>query len=178
MNNPLNKYFHSLLLITSTLLLLSSCGFKFRGQVTSDLKSVQINLIADDSFGLLTVELKRQLQSLGANLNVTKVKGDFKIVTVYLGAPKETRNTLSVDKNGRPVEYEFVMDVPINIQPYHETEEKISVPDQLHIRRVLVYDNNLLLAKSSERDQVRAEMRRVLVSQIIERIRAYASKNS
>lgn len=161
--------------ILFSILLLTSCGFKFRGQLSANLEDVQIQLTAADSYSLLAMDLKRKLIRMGAKLNVSHINDHSPAISVYLGNISEARNTLSVDKNGRPVEYEFVLEVPVDIHLYQGEDDQNGDKSNLHIRRVLVYDNNLLLAKSSERDQVRKEMRHVLVAQIIERIRAYAS---
>ena len=155
---------------------LSGCGFKLRGQLSSDLAGVNVYLNADYIYGALSVDLKRQLKLMDVNLFTSGNEVIKPAVSIYLKNIREKRTTLSVDKTGRPVEYELTVEVDVDIHELKNNQANEPAWTTMHVRRVQVYDNNLLLAKSRERDEVRAEMRHVLVSQIIERIRVYASQ--
>lgn len=165
--------FYLMLLLS---LVLSGCGFKLRGQLSGDLEGTNIYLNADDIFSALSVDLKRQLNMMNVNLNTGGKEVVKPAVSIFLKNIQEKRRTLSVDKTGRPVEYELILEVDVDIHDLKNNQADDPHWTTMHVRRVQVYDNNLLLAKSKERDEVRTEMRHVLISQIIERIRVYASQ--
>ncbi len=178
----ISKNMIRLLLLLFLGLLLCSCGFKLRGQLSGDLKGTNVYLNADDIYSPLSVDLKRQLNLMKVHLVTTPSDVIEPVISIYLKNTREKRTTLSVDKTGRPVEYELILEVEVDIHDLnHEPPDELHKKVQprwttMHVRRVQVYDNNLLLAKSREREEVSAEMRHALVSQLIERIRVYAAQ--
>ncbi len=158
-------------------MILSGCGFKPRGKVNQDLTNVVVNIDAQQPFHPLVLRLKRKLQSLGAQLDSNQSTA---AVLVLISMPVENQKTLSVDETGRPLEYELHVEisavVTLNLiqsasSSYSQPQLDKVTPSTIFARRVLVYDNNQLLAKSREREQVRNAIYDVLIEQLIERIR-------
>ena len=164
-------------------MVLTSCGFKPRGKSNQDLSGVIVNIDAQQQFHPLVLRLKRKLQSLGAQLDTKATTSSAVLVLISL--PIESQKTLSVDETGRPLEYELHIQISAVVTSNnlkHQSSSKLNLNEMtastIFARRVLVYDNNQLLAKSREREQVRNAIYDVLVEQLIERIRgAHAVKS-
>ena len=165
------------------IVVLSSCGFKPRNKAIQDLNAVVVSIDAQQQFHPLVLRLKRRLQSLGARLE-TPINGSAAVL-VLISLPVENQKTLSVDETGRPLEYELHIQISVVVASNKfQTESTIQIPldkmkpSTIFARRVQVYDNNQLLAKSREREQVRNALYDVLIEQLIERIRgAHAFKS-
>jgi len=175
-------------IIAMTVMMLSSCGFSFRGKINQDLSGVRINIDAQEKFHPLVLRLKRKLLALGAVISMVdsnlqmKQNATTKATSVLLriSNPIEKQKTLSVDDTGRPLEYELHIEVSVVVtnQSINPIDSAKLLPSLIFVRRVLVYDNNQLLAKSRERDEVRAEIYDVLIQQLIVRIRGAHAVNS
>ncbi len=168
--------------VLAVLLSLSGCGFKLRGQISGDLKAKQVIVDAVNYYHPVATELRRRLQILGAELkklpdseSAITLKND-KVLYVYLNEPQQTRRTLSVDIDGRPLEYELALEVDARITTLGQDLSSIQ-PVTIRVRRVLVYDKDQVLAKSREREQIVVEMTQSLIDQISERLRIYASSH-
>ena len=168
----------SLLLLT--LVLLSSCGFKFRGQEDNNLKAATIIIVAENNYHPIVIGLNRKLLQLGAVVRMaseedTKMNRLSSGTVIHLSKASEQRKILSVDDTSRALEYEFSIELAVAIKTITAHQNRLNTtgaPSTIFVRRVLVYDNQQLLAKSRERDQLRQEMYRVLVRQLIERLHA------
>jgi len=163
------------------LLGLSGCGFKLRGQVTGDLQNKSVIVDGVNYYHPLATELRRRLQILGAEVVKLPKENlkDFhpeKSLYIYLNDPVQQQRTLSVDVDGRPLEYELSLQLDARIFTYGQDPSTIE-PELMRVRRVLVYDKEQLLAKSREKQQMTVEMTRALIDQISERLRIYASAN-
>jgi LPS-assembly lipoprotein len=168
-----------LILILALLGLLGSCGFRLRGdiEVPPVLKNVNISGIAE--FAELHQELKRVLQRSGSE--VTAKREQAKSVINITGEEMKKR-VLSVDTQGRAAEYElnyqFSFTVIDNAGTQSENQEqpvanKILVPSQkISLTRDFRFDPNNVLATDAEEKQIRLEMVRFAVRQMMRRIRS------
>ncbi len=186
----LHKNILWLLLLTTSVILLSGCGFSFRGKTNHDLSGIVVAIDAQEKFHPLVLRLKRKLLSSGASVDQSGLNPDHsaandphsnqQTVLLFVSNPIEKQKTLSVDETGRPLEYELYIEISAIVtanQIENISTQKIN-PSKIFARRVLVYDNNELLAKSREREQVRNDIYDVLIGQLIERIRgAHADKS-
>ncbi len=190
-----------LLLSLMSLLVVTGCGFKLRGQLSGDLQNKQIVVDAENYYHPLAVELRRRLQILGAGVkkpgSISEHRPEQsgpeaqssespanKTLYVFLSDPLEQTQTLSVDIDGRPLEYELSLQVNAKISMLGNSStgstgqiENLEEPVSMRVRRVLVYDKEQLLAKSRERQQILEEMNRALIEQVAERLRIFASRN-
>ncbi len=186
----LHKNILWLLLLTTSVILLSGCGFSFRGKTNHDLSGIVVAVDAQENFHPLVLRLKRKLLSSGAIVDQSGLNPELsaandlhsnqQTVLLFVSNPIEKQKTLSVDETGRPLEYELYIEISAIVtanQIENISTQKIN-PSKIFARRVLVYDNNELLAKSREREQVRNDIYDVLIGQLIERIRgAHADKS-
>ncbi len=160
----------------------TACGFKLRGQSNASLDGGTVFIVTEDNFHPVVVDLNRQLLRLGVISQLTtktflekNTETDSSATLISFAKPKEQRKILSVDDTGRALEYELSIEIDVLIETLAAFSSKKGAeeaPSTMLVRRVLVYDNNQLLAKSREREKVREEMYRVLVGQLIERLRA------
>ncbi len=188
MNKKLQRFILSNLPWTILLssIFLSGCGFSLRGQSNLDLTDVIVSIETEEKFHPVAIGLKRKLERFGAKVvSDHAARGektfDNRSIIVLLSNPEEKQKTLSVDDTGRPLEYELRVDLSVvvtkTIAIKNDQKQNI-LPTSISARRLLVYDNNQLLAKSREREQVRGEIYQVLINQLIERIRnAHAVKH-
>jgi len=154
---------------------LSGCGFRLRGELTGTLEGRKFIVSASDYYSPITVALRRQLNTLGADVlqgSSLLTSKNEQVTRVTLSKLDEERTTLSVDTNGRPLEYRLQLLVDISIHwPGVSDDEK----DRVSVRRVLLYDNTQLLAKEREQKEVRHDLQRELIARIVERLRIHAS---
>lgn len=149
------------------LLLLSACGFHLRGGV--ELPPVlQVTYIqSKEPFAGISPPLRDTLQSAGAQVTeeANQATGVIRIVS-----ERSERRVLSVGSAGRASEYELFEEVVFSLS---DAQGKVLIePQAVRTIRDLVFDENQVLGKVSEAEDLREEMRRSIAKQIIMRIYA------
>jgi len=147
--------------------LLSACGFQLRGSVElPPVLSVTL-LQSNDPWEGTAAALRIELESAGAR--ITTQTDDATAVLKLIGE-RSQRRVLSVGSGGKASEYELFEEVSFTLQD-NEGRELLK-KQTLQMTRDLTFDENQLLGKVSEADELREQMRRSLARQIITRIRA------
>lgn len=148
-------------------LALGACGFHLRGAVElpAVLKQTRITGVAE--YDPLRLELKRVLVNAGAQVLAST---DSTVAAIEISNQNYSRRVLSVDAQGRAAEYGLVFSFSFQVK---DAAGKILVPLQsIQINRDFRFDPNAVLAKDSEEQQIRSEMIRRGVHQLIRRVDA------
>jgi LPS-assembly lipoprotein len=141
--------------------LLSACGFQLRGTGTTELAIKELDLSARNAYGETVTQLRQVLQSSG--------------VKVYAGAPyklvltreQESQRSLSYAGAGRSAEYEMTTVLNYEIQGQNNLT---LLSDKLQVQKVYIHDGNNLVGSDQESLEVRKEMRRDLVQNMMLRL--------
>lgn len=154
---------------TFTILLLlamcSACGFKLRGAVEMPPILQETYIESENPFTGMARALRVELEA--ANARIVDSSEQATAVLRIVNEASENR-ILSVGSTGRASEYELFDEVTFELA---DRNGKILVKQQnLRMIRDLVFDENQLLGKVSESEQLHVKMRRSLARQIITRI--------
>ena len=149
------------LLVMGLAVLLSACGFQLRGTGTTELAIKELDLSARNAYGETVTQLRQVLQSSG--------------VKVYAGAPyklvltreQESQRSLSYAGAGRSAEYEMTTVLNYEIQGQNNLS---LLSDKLQVQKVYIHDGNNLVGSDQESLEVRKEMRRDLVQNMMLRL--------
>ncbi|WP_277591948.1 LPS assembly lipoprotein LptE [Pseudomonas chlororaphis] len=149
------------LLVMGLAVLLSACGFQLRGTGTTELAIKELDLSARNAYGETVTQLRQVLQSSG--------------VKVYAGAPyklvltreQESQRSLSYAGAGRSAEYEMTTVLNYEIQGQNNLT---LLSDKLQVQKVYIHDGNNLVGSDQESLEVRKEMRRDLVQNMMLRL--------
>ena len=173
-------YIVKIIIVASLLGLLSSCGFRLRGdvEVPAVLSIVHISGVAE--YADLNQELKRVLQRSGSQ--ITKTRETAKSV-VNISSEQWRKRVLSVDSQGLAAEYELNYRFLFTVEEASTDEVKdpdkpvsstVLVPQQkIDLTRDFRFDPNNVLATEAEEKQIRLEMVRFAVRQMMRRIRSH-----
>lgn len=164
-----------------------SCGFRLRGggEVPAELKSVYISGIAE--YEILNQELKRALQRAGSV--VAKTPGEAQSI-ISISGEQTRKRVLSVDAQGRAAEYELnyhfnfsvtsnsASGVESDSQPDTAAEKSsgntLLVPtQQIKLTRDFRFDPNNVLATGAVETQLKSDLIRFAVRQMLRRIQSY-----
>ncbi|WP_447777679.1 LPS-assembly lipoprotein LptE [Pseudomonas chlororaphis] len=149
------------LLVIGLAVLLSACGFQLRGTGTTELAIKELDLSARNAYGETVTQLRQVLQSSG--------------VKVYAGAPyklvltreQESQRSLSYAGAGRSAEYEMTTVLNYEIQGQNNLS---LLSDKLQVQKVYIHDGNNLVGSDQESLEVRKEIRRDLVQNMMLRL--------
>lgn len=146
--------------------LLTGCGFQLRGSVELPPVLRSTLLQAKDPWEGVAAALRIELESSGARITT---QADESTAILRLDNERSQRGVLSVGRDGKASEYELFEEVTFSLQ---DNKGRVLIePQSLRLTRDLVFDENQLLGKVSEIDELRNQMRRSLARQIITRIR-------
>jgi LPS-assembly lipoprotein len=151
-----------LLLIISSLLV-TSCGFRLKGQyhITEELKTLHVS--SQKMFSPLVKELTSRLQQ-----NQVTVLDDFSVnhASIKLLPEQFQRRTLSLFPNGQVAEYELIYKVRYEVTKTGKEPQKF----EFEISREFQDDPNNALAKERERQLLLSELRRVAADRIVSQL--------
>ena len=146
---------------------LSACGFHLRGAVVIPDALKETHIVGIAEYAPLALELKRVLTNAGAKVLPAKAKAAS---TIVISKNAYTRRVLSVDAQGRAAEYALVYSVSFQV---NDAAGKPIVANQtIDLNRDFRFDPNAVLAKDTEEQQIRADMIRMAVHQMMRRIDA------
>lgn len=160
-------------------LLLSGCGFKLRGSGFESLESQTVFLLSENPYGALERNIRKKLSLYSMNVTNSSlvVEGSTSISDkeseqsgIRIIDIKTNKVPISVDVNGRPVEYETVMSVNVNFyfkdRHYQDKQEQ---QNHFSVRRDYQYSsNNNNLAHDKELELLTSEMANELSQRIVE----------
>ena len=153
-------------ILVLALLLVSSCGFTLRGaaNLPEQLQTLYLEGLDADSDAVR--EMRRVLQNNRINLLTTPETGTWRL---GLGLEENTERAISVNSNARAGEYELTMSLPFQLR---QGARVVLGPEILSTSKVYLADPENAVAKNEEAQQIRDEMRRELVLQIVRRLQA------
>ena len=149
------------LMVVGLALLMSGCGFQLRGTGDADFALSEINLQARDSRGQTVQQLRELLQS-----NDVQVHSGARY-SLNLANEQTRQRTASYTSSARSAEYELTSTLDYEFRGPQNT---VLLQDSVEVQRVYVHDSNNLIGSSQEGDQLRQEMRRELIQQLVMRV--------
>lgn len=149
------------LMVVGLALLMSGCGFQLRGTGDAEFALTEIDLQARDSHG----QTVRQLKDLLENSDVRVHPGAR--YSLNLANEQTRQRTASYTSSARSAEYELTSTLDYEFRGPQNT---VLLQDNVEVQRVYVHDSNNLIGSSQEGDQLRQEMRRELIQQLVMRV--------
>jgi LPS-assembly lipoprotein len=153
--------------------LLSGCGFHLRGAVDLPASYQRMAIEGVSPYSELGLNLKRSLRSNGIEV----VDATVADVILKLSQVNYQRRLLSVSAlSGKTAEYELHYSLMMSVQ---DRQGKVLVSEQpLRQLRDYVFDQNNVLSTGNQEAQLRKDMERDLVGQILRRLQASARTRS
>lgn len=147
-------------------LALGGCGWQLRGagMIPEDLKILHVE--SKDPSGSLTRDLTRALESAGVEVPESAANSDMSLVILQ---ERSLMRVAAVNENARVSEQELIEEASFMIVT--KAGEQLVPPSTVTTERVFEYNEDNVLATQDERDLIRAEMRRDLVSQMLNHLR-------
>lgn len=149
------------LLVMGLAVMLSACGFHLRGTGTNELTVKELDLTARNAYGETVTLLRDALRSSGVNVHAGS---PYKLV---LTNEQENQRAASYAGSARSVEYELNTMLSYEIQGHNDTS---LLADKLEVRKIYVHDGNNITGSGQEATQIRKEMRRDLVQNMMLRL--------
>lgn len=149
------------LMVIGLAVLLSACGFQLRGTGSADFALKEIDLGARNTYGETAKQVRQALEN-----NDVKVHSGAPY-KLSLSNEQETQRTASYTSNARSAEYELTTTLDYEIRGQ---KNLLLLKDQLEAQSIYVQDQNNLIGSDQEGAQLRQEMRRELVQQMVLRL--------
>lgn len=149
------------LAVVALAMLMSGCGFQLRGTGATDFALQELGLSARNSYGETTKAVREALERNGVAVR------DGARYRLDLVSESEQQRTASYTSAARSAEQELTTRVDYRIQG---PQGLTLLQDQVEVRKVYVYDQNNLIGSSQEAEQLRDEMRREAVQQLMMRL--------
>lgn len=154
------------LLVITILCLLTACGFKLRGQISSlPFESLYVSAPVGHTIG---PDLERAITASTTTKVVKKVE-DAEAILQVLGAFNE-RNILSLSGGGRVREFQLIFRVRTRLVDNQGNE--IVPANDISLLRILPFLDAQILAKEAEEKMLYRDMQADAVQQIIWRLSA------
>ncbi|EXF42826.1 putative lipoprotein [Pseudomonas sp. BAY1663] len=149
------------LVVLGLSLLLSACGFQLRGTGDVEFGLKEIDLQARNSYGETVQQLEALLES-----NDVRVHPGAKY-SLNLANEQTRQRTASYTSSARSAEYELTSVLDYE---FRGPQNLLLLEDSVEVQKVYVHDSNNLIGSSQEGDQLRQEMRREILQQLVMRI--------
>ncbi|MGE4406731.1 LPS assembly lipoprotein LptE [Pseudomonas sp.] len=149
------------LVVLGLSLLLSACGFQLRGTGDVEFGLKEIDLQARNSYGETVQQLEALLES-----NDVHVHPGAKY-RLNLANERTRQRTASYTSSARSAEYELTSVLDYE---FRGPRNLLLLEDSVEVQKVYVHDSNNLIGSSQEGDQLRQEMRREMLQQLVMRI--------
>ncbi len=146
-----------LVMLTTTLV---ACGFQLRGVGSNDFALKELDLSARNAYGQTVKDVRRQLEGSGVRVH------DGAPYELVLTGEGEQQRTASYTSSARSAEYQLTTSLDYEIRSGNLS----LLDDKLEVQRVYVHDSNNLIGSDQESQQLRTEMRRELVQQLLMRL--------
>ncbi len=145
---------------------LTACGFKLRGAIPRlDKLPSPIGIVGLAPYSDLHQEISRQMQQAGI-----KVVLDHGEAVLRISDRKSGSRLLSVDEANAVVERELEESFTFNLRQHDQAELVENQP--IRVLRILNQPQDERLGSDREAEQIRQEMRRDLVNQMMRRLYA------
>ncbi|KJJ97452.1 lipoprotein [Pseudomonas sp. 21] len=140
---------------------LSACGFQLRGLGDTNFALKEIDVSARNAYGDTVTQLKQVLE--GSGVKVVS-RAPYHLI---LAREDVTQRSVSYTSSARSAENELTNTLSYEIRG---TDNLLLLANQVQVRKVYVQDENNLIGSDQEAQQIRAEMRRDLVQQMVSRL--------
>ncbi|WP_339490162.1 LPS-assembly lipoprotein LptE [Pseudomonas sp. EL_65y_Pfl2_R95] len=150
------------LLLIGLTALLSACGFQLRGTGDVQFTLNELNVTARNAYGDTVKEVTAALES-----NKVKVNQGAPY-TLALTNEQETQRTASYTSSAQTAETELTTHLDYEIRG--GSQQLVLMQNQLEVQSVQTQDGNNLIGSDQEGNQLRKEMRRDLVNQLMLRL--------
>src|SRR5580693_8866636 len=134
------------------LAVLSACGFRLAGSDTLPGVLARPYLSLKDPYTDFSREFEHQLKNSGATLQVLRANST---ATIDVTKDLVVQRTLSVSAQNIPTEYELTYTVTFAVQG---TDKELLAPQTISLSRDYSFEENVLLAKEHEADNLRLQM--------------------
>ncbi|MGD9660869.1 MAG: LPS assembly lipoprotein LptE [Porticoccaceae bacterium] len=144
----------------------SGCGWQLRGagMIPEDLKTLHV--VSRDPNGKLSRELARALRSAGVEVPASTADAQLSLVITQ---ERSLVRVATVNENARVSEQELTEEATFMVV---DKEGIQAVPlSTVTVQRIFEYNEDNVLATQDERELIRKEMRRDLISQMLNRLR-------
>ncbi|TBU90085.1 LPS assembly lipoprotein LptE [Stutzerimonas kirkiae] len=149
------------LMMLGLALLLTGCGFQLRGTGNADFALSEIDLQARNNYGDTVKQLEQLLSSNGVRVHPGAR------YTLNLLREQEGRRTASYSGSARTAEYELSNRLDYE---FRGPQDLLLLSDSVDVSKVYVHDENNLIGSSQEAVQLREEIRRDLLQQLVLRL--------
>ncbi|MFV3411932.1 LPS assembly lipoprotein LptE [Pseudomonas nitroreducens] len=140
---------------------LSACGFQLRGLGDTNFALKEIDVSARNAYGETVTQLKQVLQ--GSGVKVVS-RAPYHLI---LAREDVTQRSVSYTSSARSAENELTNTLSYEIRG---SDNLLLLANQVQVRKVYVQDENNLIGSDQEAQQIRNEMRRDLVQQMVTRL--------
>lgn len=140
---------------------LTACGFQLRGLGDTKFALKEIDVSARNAYGDTVTQLKQVLE--GSGVKVVS-RAPYHLI---LAREDVTQRSVSYTSSARSAENELTNTLSYEIRG---TDNLLLLANQVQVRKVYVQDENNLIGSDQEAQQIRAEMRRDLVQQMVTRL--------
>ncbi len=145
---------------------ISACGWQLRGAPKNFPPGSKLYITTENPRSDLSESITRLLQTSGLPLAEDATEADF-VLTVHKEI--EQKRTVSVDAKGRASEYELITSAEYSVRD--RNGKYLLTNAQADVYRILQWDEDEVASKGEEERLQREEMRRELISRIIDRLR-------
>ena len=144
---------------------LSGCGFQLRGSTNIPFKTIYLGV---NDTSPIAVELKRSIRGNGP----TKVVADAALadIRLYILGESLTSDILTINSLGLATEYNLHYSIHFRVSDAHGHD--YIPPTELVLKRLVLANNNAVLAQNNEIAQLYADMQSDAAQQILRRIEA------
>ncbi|MFI8482461.1 LPS assembly lipoprotein LptE [Pseudomonas sp. NPDC078700] len=150
------------LLLIGLTALLSACGFQLRGTGDVQFTLNELNVTARNAYGDTVKQLTETLET-----NNVKVHAGAPY-TLALTNEQETRRSASYTSSAQTAENELTTRLDYEIRG--GSDQLVLMSNQLEVQSFQTQDGNNLIGSDQESNQLRQEMRRDLINQLVLRL--------
>lgn len=158
------------IMLRSLVLLLAiattACGWHLRGAPKNFPPGSKLYITTEDPRSELAESITRLLQTSGLPLAEAPSEADF---TLTIHKETEYKRTVSVDAKGRASEYELITKAEYSVR--ERSGHYLLTNAKAEVYRTLEWDDSEVVSKGEEERLQREDMRRELISRIIDRLR-------
>lgn len=148
------------LLLVMLTTLLAACGFQLRGTGVDDFALRELDLRARNAYGETVKDVRQALTGSGVRVHAGAP------YTLVLTRESEQQRTASYTSSARSAEYQLTSTLDYEIRSGNLS----LLSDRVEVQKVYVYDANNLIASDQEGQQLRRELRREQVQQLLMRL--------
>lgn len=153
---------------------LGGCGFHLQGRVALPELVSRVHVTGGDPQGDLRVALRRGLRTAGAALvDAETLRAGQSGVTLRIERDEFIERVASVSARNVPREYELTYVVRFSVLQVASADEPPQArieSEEFSVSRELSFDERIVLAKSRERDLVRARLAEELAGIVLQRL--------